>query len=126
MNKTEVARILGFVSGSDPRQPADELAIEAWAELLADVDYEAAKRFVVEYYSDDSQRYSVRPADIIGAVGMNKKQDAIEADNRSARARGILPPNHDMTKPLPDDVQAKLDNARKVELGFVDDEVDAL
>ncbi len=61
MRKSEVAMLLTFVQSLQGRE-VTELQVEAWHELLADVDYQPALAAVRSHYRNETR--AIWPADI--------------------------------------------------------------
>lgn len=65
MLKSEVAKLLVFSASVEGREATD-LEVAAWAELLADVDYEVASEIAREHYRNEPRR--LWPADVLYAI----------------------------------------------------------
>jgi hypothetical protein len=117
VNKTEVAKLLTIVSGFDRRQ-VDEMTVEAWHSIpeIADAPYEVGQTAVMAHFRDPLTRNEYltvgRVLDRIEVDARSKLAD-IEADVRSAKARGLLEPTYPPREPLPADVKVLLFQARE-------------
>lgn len=111
MKKSELTELLRFMSTLDNRI-VDEDRVEGWFVLLHDVDKSEAAQVVVDHYK--TTRDYLTPLDILdGIKRLNRRMPKqIEADVRSARARGLIGRDWPETDPLPADVMARLTAAR--------------
>lgn len=111
MKKSELTELLRFMSTLDNRI-VDEDRVEGWFVLLHDVDKSEAAQVVVDHYK--TTRDYLTPLDILdGIKRLNRRMPKqIEADVRSARARGLISRDWPETDPLPADVMARLTAAR--------------
>lgn len=78
MKKSEVAKVLTFVSSVEGREAATPLQVDAWFELVEDLDYTAAMGAAREHYLSESRR--LWPADLRGAVSSSDVQFDIDAE----------------------------------------------
>ncbi len=97
MNRTEALAILSFVHAACPAMRMDEQTPEAWALLLADLDYQDAQQAVVNL---GKRQAFIAPADI------NQETRRLRTD-RLSREASLEPPDAD-----PDDVPAYLEAVR--------------
>lgn len=93
MTKTEIAQLLTIVAGFDHFIVPSEVNVEAWHLALGHVDYQLAQRAVIAHYASPEGRKSITVADILIALQGEERgaMAQIEADVRSAKARGIVP-----------------------------------
>src|SRR5690606_35991583 len=93
MNKREIAQLLTVASGFD-RRVVDELTVEAWASVpeLAAAPYDAAVAAVVAHQTSPKRTEYLTVGHIVDALRVNGRSTAaaIEADVRSAKARGLI------------------------------------
>lgn len=128
MNKLEAAKLLMLASGFDRWMRADDLTSTVWGKALCDVPYDLAEEAVVAHYSGENAHKQLMPADIIKAVEREARltRPQVEADVRSAKARGLVDDSWPVAKLLPEDVRARLAVAREgdrrvlLELGAAD------
>lgn len=115
MNKTETAQLLTIASGFDRRQ-VDAMTVEAWHAIIGDYTFTEAQKALLDHYRDAETRHKyMGVADILDRLELFKrrrKSDAL-ADNRSARARGIIDDDYPWNQPLTDDLAAQLAEARE-------------
>ncbi len=116
MNKLETARLLTAASGFDRFMRADELTTTAWQMALRDVPYELAETALVAHYSGDNAHKQLMPADILRAVSREARllPFQVEADVRSAKARGLVAASWPRGEVLSADVRARLGELRDV------------
>jgi hypothetical protein len=116
MNKTEVGKLLTIASGFDRRQ-VDMMTIEAWhaVPVVAGADFEVAQQVLIDHQTSPqaAEYFTVRHL----AAGIKRvarsNQGDVEADVRSAKARGLIGAEHPPRQPLPADVAAQLAAARQ-------------
>lgn len=115
MNKLEAAQLLTIASGFDRFIVADEVTTTSWALALAKVPLNVAWAAVVTHYSGKDGRRSVTVADILDAAttGRRTAQHMVDADVRSAKARGLISREWPMHQQLPDEVATALAAARE-------------
>lgn len=115
MNKVEVGQLLTIASGFDRFVTVDRVTTEAWFLALAEVDYSEAQAAVVAHFTGPraKETFSVRHVLEAARITARSTPDAIEADVRSAKARGLLEPTYPAREPLPADVKALLFAARE-------------
>lgn len=93
MNKTEIAKLLTLASGFD-RRVVDPLTIEAWASVpeFAAAAYEDAKAAVLAHQVGPKRGEYLTIGHITDAlrVAGRSTQSQVEADVRSAKARGLI------------------------------------
>jgi hypothetical protein len=116
MNKTQVAQMLTIASGFDRRQ-VDELTVTAWHRVpdVAAADYDTAVAVVVAHQTSPqaAEYFSVRHL-VAGLRRVRRTSDVdVEADVRSAKARGIVPQDWPKRQPLTPEAFAALAKARE-------------
>jgi len=115
VNKTETAKLLTIASGFDRRQ-VDELTAGAWASALTAYTFEQAQAAVVQHFRDPATRHEyLSIAHVLDRLERDtraRKAD-VEADVRSAKARGLIEPTYPANEPLPEDVRVLLFAARE-------------
>lgn len=118
MNKTQVAQLLTVASGFDRRQ-VDELTVTAWHQVpeIAGANYDTAVKVVIAHQTSPQagEYFTVRHL----VAGLRKSArstvEAIEADVRSAKARGLVEQDWPRRQPLTADIAEKLTAARNRE-----------
>lgn len=115
MNKVEIGQLLTIASGFDRFVTVDRVTTEAWHLALSNVSYAEAQEVVVAHFTGPraKEQFSVRH--VLEAVEsrLRMTDDAIEADVRSAKARGLIDRDWPKREPLPADVAALLSVARQ-------------
>ena len=119
MNKAEVGVLLLLASGLDRFVQVDQVTTDAWYKVLSahNVTYAQAEQACIDHYTGPDGGRPFTVAHVIAAVAVSDRtaQNAIEADVRSAKARGLIEkswPERDM---LPDDVRDALFTLRDME-----------
>lgn len=115
MNKTDAAKVLAVASGFDRRQ-VDELTATAWAAALDGYTYSECEKAVIAHHRDPLTRTSyLTVAHVLDRVeaGRRMRTADVEADVRSAKARGILGADWPARKPLTEEDAARLARARE-------------
>lgn len=119
MKPSDVADLLVLDSALNRYASASNTSAEkavAWATVLNQfapgMTPGEARELIVEHYGESSD--SLTPSALVDAWKHRKRllPRQIRADVRSARARGIVSADWPETRPLPDDVQARLESAR--------------
>ena len=115
MNKVEAAKLLLLASGFDRWMRADDLTATVWEKALRDVPYPLAEDAVVAHYSGDNAHKQLMPADIIKATehAARLTRPQVEADVRSAKARGLIEQSWPVGELLPELVRERLRVARE-------------
>lgn len=118
MNKKEIAQLLTVASGFD-RRVVDPVTVEAWAlvpEFVA-ADYPAAVNAVVAHQTGPRKSEYLTIGHIVDALRVVQRSDAkaVEADVRSAKARGLLERSWPARDRLPDSVRDALFTLRESE-----------
>lgn len=115
MNIIEVGKLLAVAAGFDNRH-ADDLQTAAWHELLGGYTYTQCHAALIGHYRDPDTRHKYLTAahilDRLEIAERGKTYD-IEADVRSAKARGLIDDSWPRREPLPPDVAALLKIARQ-------------
>ena len=114
MNILEVSQILLLASGFTPFVAVNEVTTQAWHLALSGVEYEAAKAATVEHFTgpnagDNFGVHHIRA--IVNRTGRTSVA-AIEADVRSAKARGMIGREWPDGKQLPPAMLERLSRAR--------------
>lgn len=101
MNIPEITRLLTIQSGFDRRQ-VDELTVTAWHQVpeVAAAGYEDAVKVVIAHQTapEAAEYFTVRH--LVNGLKKSKRVADVEADVRSAKARGIIPENWPKSSPL--------------------------
>jgi hypothetical protein len=116
VNRTEVAKLLTILSGFDRRQ-VDELTVEAWHAIpeIAAARFDHAEQIALEHQTGPhaAEYFAVRHL----VTGLRRRTRTttgdVEADVRSAKARGLIEDTWPRRDPLPPDVAARLAQARE-------------
>lgn len=74
----EAQALLLLAAGYDNRKP-DQMVSRAWAEALADVDYQDARAFIVRHYQ--STREWLMPSDIVADVRRVERERVANGPN---------------------------------------------
>ncbi len=118
MTKAEIAKLLTFASGFD-RRVVDTVTVEAWASVpeFANASYESAKAAVVAHQTGVKRGEYLTIGHITDALKIDGRngQAAIEADVRSAKARGLIDASWPDRQLLPDDIRDALFTLRDTE-----------
>ena len=117
MNTVEAAKLLTIVSGID-RRVVDELTARAWASLLVSVSFEDAQAAVLAHYADPVTRHDyLTVGHVLDRVEAAQRlsRSAVEADVRSAKARGLIDSSWPVREPLPGSVVEQLAAARQAD-----------
>lgn len=115
MNTQDAAKLLAVAAGFDNRRP-DDLATAAWLELLGDFTYEQCRAAIVAHYRDPATRHQyLTAAHVLDRVeaGERTSVDEVEADVRSAKARGIIAQDWPRRQPLTPEATYRLRAARE-------------
>lgn len=115
MNKIEAAELLAVAGAFDRFIRVDDITATAWAYALADVPADLGKRAVLAHYTGPDAHKQLMPADIIKAVEREARltKPQVEADVRSAKARGLIGSEWPGGKVLPEEVRVRLAAARE-------------
>lgn len=115
MNKTETAQLLTIASGFDRRQ-VDAMTVEAWHAVIGEYTLAQAQRALMDHYRDPETRHTyLGVANILDRLEVIKRARSrdVEADVRSAQARGIVPEDWPRRKPLEPAAAEALARARE-------------
>jgi len=115
VNKAEAAQLLALAGAFDRWIRVDDVMVTAWEYALAGVPFELARVAVVEHYKGQNAYKSIMPAYIISAVESAARltRPQVEADVRSAKARGLVDQSWPDSQVLPDLVRERLAAARE-------------
>jgi hypothetical protein len=116
VNKIEVAKVLVAASGFDRFIVADEVTTSAWLWALGDVEFEDAMSSVLKHFTgaQASERFGVHHILATVASLGRLSSASVEADVRSAKARGLVSKDWPDRERLPADVQQSLSDAREL------------
>lgn len=115
MNKLEMGKVLTVAAGFDLRR-VDDLTVTAWMEVLGGYDYETVRQAVVDHHRDPVTRHDyLTVGHVLDRVerAVRARSADVEADVRSAKARGLVDRSWPRAEPLPVDVAEKLRAARE-------------
>ena len=117
MNKTQVGQILTIASGFDRFITVDRVTTEAWFLVLGAIDYDEAQAAVIGHFTGPIAKEVFSVRHILNAVadGGRNTRAAIEADVRSAKARGLISKGWPDRQALPDEVKDGLLTLRDLE-----------
>lgn len=117
MNIVQVGQILTIASGLDRFIVVDRVTTEAWFLVLGHVDYEEAKAATLAHFTGPIAKETFSVRHILNAVADSGRNTpaAIEADVRSAKARGLVERSWPDRYRLPDDVRDALFTIRERE-----------
>lgn len=117
MDKEQAATLLAVAGAFDRWIRLDDLTATAWHLALADVSFDLARDAVVEHYKGVDAHKQIMPADIIKATEVTGRltRGQVEADVRSAKARGLVSKAWPDRGLLPEDVRVKLAAAREAD-----------
>lgn len=111
MNKPEVGKLLLLASGFD-RRIVDDLTVSAWFAVPAiqQANFEdAAAAVIVHQTGPNKDKYLTVGLVCDYIAGVNRQSaDAIAADVRSARARGLVAKDWDERTPIPEEARTRL------------------
>ena len=117
MNKTQVGQILTLASGFDRFITVDRVTTEAWFLALGNVDYTEAQAATVAHFTGPIAKEVFSVRHILAAVTFDSRNTtaAIEADVRSAKARGLIDKSWPSRNLLPADIRDALFTLREFE-----------
>lgn len=118
MNKLEVGKLLTIAAGFDQRK-VDQITTEAWF-LVPEIqsgDFEAAKAVVIAHQTGPKAHEYLSVRHVVDGLRVRARNTVgdIEADVRSAKARGLVSQDHPRREPLPEDAARRLFEARERE-----------
>ena len=112
MNKAEVGVLLLLASGLDRFVQVDQVTTDAWYKVLSahNVTYAQAEQACIDHYTGPDGGRPFTVAHVIAAVAVSDRtaQNAIEADVRSAKARGLIEKSWPDRELLPEDIRNAL------------------
>jgi hypothetical protein len=116
MSKAEIGKLLLLASGLDRFVQVDTVTVDAWWRVLSEHDgtYEMAESACIAHYTgpDAGRPFSVAHVVAVVASGNRSAQASIEADVRSAKARGMVSRDWPERELLPAEIRAQLAVAR--------------
>lgn len=116
MTKAEVGKLLLFASGLDRFVQVDQVTVDAWFRVLSGMDatYDVAERACIAHYTgtDAGRPFSVAHVTAAVAESNRSAQVLVEADVRSAKARGLVSRDWPARELLPLEVRNQLALAR--------------
>jgi hypothetical protein len=114
VNQHEAKNLIGYISAGLDNRAISDVTAKIWSDLMPDIRVEDALAAVQAHILRPAPRPYLDVALIIEGVRRITRQtpEAIEADVRSARARGLVGPEHSLRDPLPPAVAARLRDAR--------------
>lgn len=115
MNRTDAAKLLTVAAGFDRRQ-VTEVTATAWAAALHGYNYRECETAIIEHHRDPATRGQyLTVGHVLDRVEHDNraKRSDVEADVRSAKARGLIEQSWPKREPLPGDVAALLAAARE-------------
>jgi hypothetical protein len=115
MNKPEVGKLLLLASGFD-RRVVDDLTVGAWfsVPIIQQATYEDAAQAVINHQTGPNKEKYLTVGLVADYLTITNRQsaDAIAADVRSARARGLISREWSERDPIPEDVRLRLAELR--------------
>jgi hypothetical protein len=118
MKQSEVGKLLTIASGFD-RRDVDPITIESWSRVpeIINADFEEAAAAVVAHQTGPHAGEYLTVNHIVSALaaGERRAQYQVEADVRSAKARGMIGADYPPRQPLPHDVRHALATIRERE-----------
>lgn len=119
ITKPEVGALLLFASGLDRFVQVDRVTTDAWFRVLADLDvtHVQAEQACINHYTgpDASRPFTVAHVVALVTVDNRTARLAVEADVRSAKARGLVAKSWPPRELLPERVREALFNLRYFE-----------
>lgn len=117
MDKKDTAALLAMAGAFDRFIRVDELMVAGWQLALGDVSVDAAKHAVLEHYTGEKAHRPITPADILASVKRAARlvPSMVEADVRSAKARGLVSKDWPDRQQLAPDVMERLAAAREAD-----------
>ena len=118
MNKQEIGMLLTLAAGFDNRK-VDNVSVSAW-ELIPEIaaaSYEDAKTAVIEHHRGPRRHEYLSVGHMVDALQVAERNSdyEIEADVRSAKARGLIESSWPNRQPLPADVKHGLQSMRELD-----------
>lgn len=118
MNDVEAATLLAIAAGFD-RRIVTEVTARAWSLALEDRSFAECERAVIAHFKDPATRGDyLTVGHILDRLDAEQRlsANAIAADVRSAKARGMVGSDWPAKDKLPDAVMSRLREAREREL----------
>lgn len=116
--RADITKALAFASGFDQRKPS-RAAVEAWACIpeIAAASYQQLEAVIIAHHRGPNRHEYLSVAHIVDALQVVERNSLyeIEADVRSAKARGLITSDWPTRRPLPDDTQHQLATIRERE-----------
>lgn len=117
MNRVDAAKLLTVAAGFDRRQ-VTEVTATAWAAALTGYQYGECEAAIIAHHRDPATRAAYLTVghvlDRVEAANRAKTAD-VEADVRSAKARGLVDRDWPRRDPLPPAIAAKLAASREAD-----------
>lgn len=117
MNKIETATALTIAAGFDNRR-VDDVMVAAWLEVLGEYDLPTVKQAIIDHHRDPVTRHAyLNVGHVLDRVERAKRARSrdIEADVRSAKARGLVSKDWPDRQQLAPDVMERLAAAREAD-----------
>jgi hypothetical protein len=118
VNRQEIGQLLTVAGGFDNRK-VDRVSVEAWALVpeIVQARYEDALAAVVAHQTGPKRHEYLTVSHIVDALRAGERQSdyEVEADVRSAKARGMIGADYPPRQPLPHDVRHALATIRERE-----------
>jgi len=118
MNATEAAKLLTVAAGFDRRQ-VTEITATAWAAALTGHDYQECETAIIAHHRDPATRGQYLTVghvlDRVEAARRDVRAVDIEADVRSAKARGLIGQDWPRRDPLPESIARRLADLRELD-----------
>jgi hypothetical protein len=119
ITKPEVGALLLFASGLDRFVQVDRVTTDAWFRVLADLDvtHAQAEQACINHYTGPDAGRPFTVAHVVALVTVDNRTArlAVEADVRSAKARGLVEKSWPPRDLLPERVREALFNLRDLE-----------
>ncbi|TFC92065.1 MULTISPECIES: hypothetical protein [Cryobacterium] len=117
MNIVQVGQILTIASGFDRFITVDRVTTSAWHLVLEQVDFEEAKAATLAHFVGPLAKETFSVRHILASVADSGRNTAaaIEADVRSAKARGLIEKSWPARERLPERAREALFNLREIE-----------
>ena len=127
MQLAEVGKLLAIIRSFDNRR-LDESTARAWKIMIdkhvPDAEFEEAQEVVLDWFAHENPYFEVRHL-LEGLRKRYRRHPAqVEADVRSAKARGLVDQDWPSRKVLPFTVAKRLDEARRRDREVAPDEIE--
>lgn len=115
MNLNDTRQLLAYISAGFDNRNVSEATAVIWADMLRDVRLTDAQQAVKAHFLRPAPRPYLDIAALLEGVRQITRANSgdVEADVRSAKARGLIGAEWPKRKPLPDSVQERLTAARQ-------------